>query len=108
MTTRELPPASIKDTRYTAVYQKSTVGQELMYMQHSHMECGECHILHELALDQNVNDNAYSTSLIHEALCVDHKIVILGIGLYHNTFSHICVQHQHYLEHDILCVSIFF
>ena len=59
-------------------------------------------------LDQNVNDNAYSTPLLHEALYVDHKMVMLGIGLYHNIFTHICVQHQHYPEHDIICLSIFF
>ena len=58
--------------------------------------------------DQNVNNNAYSTPLLHDDLDVDHKMVMLGIGLYHNTLSHLCVQHQHYPEHDILCLSIFF
>ena len=72
------------------------------------MVCGELHICHDLVLDQNVNDNAYSTPFIHEALDVRHKMVILGIGLYHNTCSHLFVQHQHYPEHDILCLSIFF
>ena len=81
-------------------YHKSTVGQSLMYMQHRHMVCGESHIFHDLVLDQNMNNNSYSTPLIHEPLDVDHKIVIMGIGLYHNKISHICVQHQHYPEHD--------
>ena len=78
-----------------------------MYMQHMHMELGELHIFHELVLDQNINDHAYSTNLLHEALDVDHKMAILGIGLYHNTFSRICVKHKHYPERDILCLSIF-
>ena len=69
------------------LHHKSKVGQALMYMQHRHMECGELHIFHDLFLDQNVNGNAYSTPLLHEALDVDHKMVVLGIGLYHNTFS---------------------
>ena len=90
------------------VYYKSRVGQALMYMQHRHMVCGESHICHELVLDKNVNGNSYSTPLIHEDLDVDHKMVMLGIGLYHNIFSHICVQHQNYPEHDIICPSILF
>ena len=90
------------------VYQKSKIFPVLMYIQHRHMVCGELHICHELFLDQNVNDNTYSTPLLHEVLDVDHKMVMLGIGWYHNTFSHICVQHQHYPEHDTLCLSIFF
>ena len=89
------------------VYHKSKVGQVLMYMQHMHMECGKFHTCHDLVLDQNINDNAYSTPLLHEALGVYHKMVIMGIGFYHNTFSHIFVQHQHYPEYDILCLSIF-
>ena len=90
------------------VYQKSKVGISLIYMQHRHMECVKLHIFHDLVLDQNVNDNSYSTPFRHEDLDVDHKILILVIGLYHNTFSHICVQHQNYPEHDIICLSIFF
>ena len=90
------------------VYQKSRVGKALMYIQHMHMVCGELHICHDLVLDKNLNYNAYSTPLLHEALDVDHKMVILGIGLYYNTCSHICVQHQNYNEHDILCLFIFF
>ena len=39
---------------------------------------------------------------------MDHKIVILGIVFYHNTFSHICGQHQHYPEYDTFCLSIFY
>ena len=89
-------------------YHKSKVCPSLMYMQHRHMVCGELHILHDLVLDKNVSGNAYSTPLLHEVLDVDHKIIMLGIGLYHNTFSHLCVQHQHYPEHDTLCLSIFF
>ena len=66
------------------------------------------HICHELVLDQNINDNAYSTPLLHDDLDVEHKMVIMVIGLYHNTFSHICVQHQNYPEHDIICLYILF
>ena len=87
---------------------KAMVGKSLMYMQHMYMVCGELHICHDLILDQNVNDDAYSTPLIHEALDVNHKIVMLGISLYHNTFSHLCVNYQHYPEHDNLCLSILF
>ena len=79
-----------------------------MYLQHRNMVCGKLHIFHDLVLYQNVNDNAYSTPLLHEALDVYHKMVILGIGLYHNTFSDLCVQHQHYPEHDTLCLSFLF
>ena len=46
--------------------------------------------------------------LRNEALDVDHKMVMLGIGLYHNIFSLLCVQHQHYPEHGTLCLSVFF
>ena len=74
-------------------YHKSRVCPALMYMKHRHMVFGELHICHDLILDQNVNDDAYSTPLIHEALDVNHKMVMLGIGLYHNIFSHLCVQH---------------
>ena len=35
-------------------------------------------------------------------------MVMLGIGLYRNTFSHIYVQHQHYPIHDTIFLSIFF
>ena len=65
------------------------------------------HICHDLVLYQNVNYNAYSTPLLHEALDVNHKMVVLVIGWYHNTFSHLCVQQQQYPEHDTLCLSIF-
>ena len=84
------------------------VGQTLMYMQHRHMVCGELHICHDLDLDQNVNDDYYPTPFLHEALGVNHKMVMLVIGWYNNTFSHIFVQHQHYPEHNTLSLSIFF
>ena len=89
-------------------YQKSNVCPEFMYIQHRHMVYSELHIFRDLVLDQNVNYNAYATPLLHEALDVDHKIVMLEIGWYHNPFSQIFVQHQHYHEHDSLCLSIFF
>ena len=54
------------------------------------------------------NDNSYSIPLLHEALDVDHKMVILGTGLYQNKFSHLCVQHHHYPEHNPLCLYILF
>ena len=79
-----------------------------MYMQHRHMVWSKSHICHDLVLDQNANDNAYSTTFLREALDVDHKMAILVIGLYYNTFSHIFVQHHHYNDHDILCLSILF
>ena len=84
------------------------VSQELMYMQHMYMVCGELHICHDLYLYQKVHDNAYPTPLFYEALDMNHIIVMLGIGWYHNTFSHICVKHQHYPVHDTLRLSIFF
>ena len=89
-------------------YGKSKVCQALMYMQHKHMVCGELHICYDLDLYQNVNDNAHPTPLLHEDLDVNHKMVMLGIGCYHNTFSHVCVQHQNYPEQDTLCMSILF
>ena len=70
--------------------QKYMVGQALMYMQHRLIVCGELCICHDLYLNQNVYDNAYPTSLLHEALYVNHKMVMLGIGWYHNNFSHLC------------------
>ena len=90
------------------VYQKSKVGQALMYMQHGHMACGEFHICHDLVLDQNVDANYYSTLLLDEALDLDHKMLILGIVLYHDAFSHLCVKHNNYPEHDILYLCILF
>ena len=90
------------------VYQKSKVGKSLINIQNRHMVCSELHICLELFLDQNVNNNAHSTPLLHEALDVDHKMLILGIGLYHNKISNIFVQHHNYPEHDILGLSIFF
>ena len=72
------------------------------------MVCGESHIFHDPFLDQSVHDDAKSTPLIHEALDVDHKMVMLGIGWFHNKFSNLCVQHQNHPEHYTLCLSIFF
>ena len=72
------------------------------------MVCGKLHICHEIVLDQHVDGNAYSTPLLHEALYVDHKMVMLVIGLYHSKFLLLCVKHQNYPEHDTLCLFIFF
>ena len=87
-------------------YHKSKVSIALIYIQHSHMVCGKFHICHDLFFDQTVKYNAYSTPLLHEALDMNHKMVMLGMSLYHNTFSHICVKNLHYPEHDTLCMSI--
>ena len=38
----------------------------------------------------------------------DQKMVMLGIDLCYNKFSHIGVQHQNYPEHDTICMSILF
>ena len=72
------------------------------------MVCGELHIFHDLDLDKKVNDNAYPTPFLHETLDMNHKMVMLEIGWYHNTFLYLCVKHQNYTEHDTLCLSIFF
>ena len=77
-------------------------------MQHKHMLYGKFHIYHYLVLDQNENDNAYSTPLRHEVCNVDQKMVIMGIDLCYNTFSHVGVQHHNYPEHDTVCFYIFF
>ena len=53
------------------------------------MVCGEFHIFNDLVLDQNVNNNAYPTPLLHESLDVNPKMIMLGIGWYHNIFSHL-------------------
>ena len=79
-----------------------------MYIQQRHMVCGKLYICHDLVLDLNLNYNDYSTPLLHEALDMDHKMVIPGIGLYYNTFSQVCVQHQHHPKNDILYLSILF
>ena len=57
-----------------------------MYMQQKHMVFSELHIWNDLDLDKNVNDNAYQTPFLHDALDVEKKTVMLGIGWYHNTF----------------------
>ena len=59
---------------------KSMVGQALMYMQQMHMVCEKLHICHDLDVDQNVYDNAYPTPLLHEALDVNHKMLMLGMS----------------------------
>ena len=74
---------------YLMVYQISNVCLALMYIKHKHMVCGKLHRYHYLVLDQNASDNAYSVPLRHEVWNVDHKMVILGIDLCYNTFSHI-------------------
>ena len=63
-----------------------------MYMQHKHMIYGEFHRQHYLVLDQNENDNTYSTPLRHEVWNVDQKMIIMGIDLCYNTFSHLDVE----------------
>ena len=93
---------------YLVFYQIFKVCIALMYMQHKQMLYGELHIRHYLVLDKNANVNAYSTPLRHEVWNVDHKKLMLGIDLCHNIFSQICVQHQHYPEHDTVCLSVFF
>ena len=90
------------------LYQKSNVGQVSMYVQHKRKLCSKFHIFYDLVLVQNVNYNAYSNPWIHEALDVDHKMSMLGIGFYHNTFSHICVQHQHYPVYETSPISMRF
>ena len=89
-------------------YRKYKVCQALIYTQQRHMACSKLHICHDLYLDQNANDNAYQTPLLHEALDVNNRMVMFVIGLYQNKFSHLCVENQHYLENDTICVSIFF
>ena len=79
-----------------------------MYTQHMHMVFRELHIFHDLVLNQNVINDAYSMTLLHEALDVYHKMVMLVIGWYPNTLSIICVKHQNYNEHDTLCLIILF
>ena len=91
---------------FLMVYHKSTFGKTLMYMQHRHMECVEYHICHEQVLDKNVNGNTYSAPLLHAALDVDHKVVIMVIGLYHNTF-YIFVCNISIILNMILSVWIF-
>ena len=90
------------------VYHISKVCITFIYMQHKHMVYGELHIHYYLVLDKNSNDNAYSNPFRHEVWNLEHKIVMLGIDLCYKTFSHIGVQHQHYPEHDIVCLFIFF
>ena len=75
---------------------------------HMHMVYGGFHRHHYLVLDQNASDNIFSTPLCHEVWNVDHKMVMQVIYFCYNTFSHLCLQHQHYLEHDTVCLSIFY
>ena len=90
------------------VYHISKVCLALIYMQHKHMVYGKLHIYPYLVLDQNANDNAYSTLLHREFWNVYQKNVILVVNLCYNKFSHLGVQHQHYPEHYTVCLSIFF
>ena len=90
------------------VYHKSKICRAFVYIQHRHMVCGQFHICHDLALYQNVNDNYYSTPLLHEVLDVEHKMAMMGIVWYQNIFSHLFVQHQHCPKHYTLCIYIFF
>ena len=93
---------------YMMIYQISKVCLSFMYMQHKHMVYGKLHIHHYLFLDQNVSDNSYSAPLRHEVWNLDHKMVIMVIDLCCNTFSHLCVKHHNYPEHDTFCLSILF
>ena len=52
--------------------------------------------------------NAASCTYVMTQFGIKTQMVMLRIGFYHNKFSHICVKHQHYPEHDILCMSVFF
>ena len=93
---------------YLMVYQISKVCTEFLYIQHRHMVYGNFHRRHYLVLDQNASDNAYLSPLHHEVWNMDLKMVMLEIDKCCNTFSHLCVQRQHYLEHNTVCMSIFF
>ena len=93
---------------YFMVYHISKFHLALMYMQYMRMVYREFHRHHNLVLDQSVSDNAYSNPLRHEVWNVDQKIIMLGIGSCYNIFSNIFVQHQYYLEHDAVCLSILF
>ena len=77
-------------------------------LNNKHMLYGKLHIYPYLVLDQNANDNDYSTSLRQEVCNVEHKMIIMVIDLCSNTFLHIFIQHQHYSEHDTVCLSILF
>ena len=63
-----------------------------MYIKHTHMVCRELHIHHDLVIDKNTSDNAYSSPLCHAVWNVDHKMVMMGIYLCYNKFSHLCVK----------------
>ena len=93
---------------FMVVYQIPKVCLALMYMKHTQIVYGKLHILPFIFLGQNENYNTYSTPLRHEVWNVDHKMIILGIDFCYNTFSHLWVKHHHYLEHDTVCLSIFF
>ena len=93
---------------YMMLYQTSKVCLALMYMQHMHMVYGELHRHHYLVLDKNASDNAYSPPLRHEVWNMDYKMIIPEIDLCYNTFSHLCVRRQNYLEHDTVCMFISF
>ena len=93
---------------YLVVYQISNVCLELMYMQHTHMVYGELYRHHYLVSDKNASDNTYSAPLCHEVFNVECKMVMMGIDFCYNKLSYLCVQHQHYLKHDTVCLYIFF
>ena len=96
-----------KCTVHLIVNYISKVCLSFIYMQHKHMVYAEFNIHHYLALDINENNNAYSAPMRHEVWNVDHTMIMLGIYLSCNKFSHLDVQHHHYSEHDTICLSIF-
>ena len=89
------------------VYHKPTFGQALMYIKHNHMEYSELHTCHDLFFDQKVNDNAYSTPLLREALYMYHKMAILGIGFITINF-HIFVCNIRIILNMIFSVGPFY
>ena len=89
------------------IYQISKVCLALMYMQHKHMVYGKLHIYPYLVLDQNSNDNAYSTPLCHEVYKVDHKMIILGIDSCYNKF-HILMFNIRIILNMILSVCPYY
>ena len=89
------------------VYQKSKVCQALMYIQERNMVCGKLQICHSLVLDKNTKNNAYSTPFLHGDLNMDHKMVILEIGWFHNIF-HIFVYKIRIILNMIFSVYPFY
>ena len=93
---------------YLMVYHISQVYLALMYIHHRHIVYSELHRHHYQFLDKSASDNANSPPLRHEVYNVYQKMIIMGIGSCYNNFSHICVKHQHYLEHDTVYLFLFF